>query len=54
MKKSNRKTLSSIFIALFSMAAAVLAVGTVLHKMGLLNIECCSEHEDNEDRGEYF
>ena len=54
MKSGKRKNLTDVFIALFSMAAAVLVVGTVLYKMGLIRIDCCDEIEDEEDSPLYF
>ena len=44
MKKSNKETSISIAYALLSMALAMLAVGTVLHRKGYLNIDCCDQH----------
>lgn len=54
MKGRNRKNITDVFIALFSMAAAVFVVGSVLHKMGLISIQCCMDEEDEEDLSIYF
>lgn len=48
MKSRNKKTLTDVFIALFSMAAAVLVVGSILYKMGLISVDCCEDADDDD------
>ncbi len=54
MKSRNKKALADVFMALFSMTAAVLVAGTLLNKMGILSIHCSEDSESDNDLSIHF
>ncbi len=49
MKRRKGNILTDVLIALFTMSAAMLVVGTVLYKKGLIKVKCCDDVEDVEN-----